>query len=413
MFFNFIALIGLSHVVLSDEDCTFVVSGKQYDLSALKSQSISGPDSKVSTYSYNVAVCGDHSDTCDDIMTGERKNGNVYQIGGEPGSTVCWDVLAKWDSTVKAGPLDSTSGASSGTDGLTLSFSNGDSCRNTARATKINLVCDPQNTAGSVTGFQDASDSCMFVINYETSHACAEIPKTTPNPANCISGISCGGSSGPPWNPNSCLTNDQGKFCCCTESGIYCKSESDCPVQTQRPTTTQPSLSPTTTMPSQAPTYYGPQITVEIEYYEDAGCTEKSTDEPNNVEHAPKDICISTEDPDWPDDFQSVKAVCDGDGAMKYTTYNHTHCRTERESQTLKIDMCTVISFFPDHPWGKVVKIDGCGSAKKSEDSFFNTEHILLIAGGGLMLVLIIVFAIYYFGRKKQDGTSGYSTMQQ
>lgn len=355
------ALIGLTHAVLLDEDCEFVVSGKYYDLSALRNQSISGPETHLpSKWGFEVAVCGDIPYTCNIIDTGEIKNGNVYYTETDHNRTVCWHVLARWDSTFEAGPLDSTSGTSPGTDGLTLSFANGESCRGTRWRTKINLVCDPEDSAGSLTGFHDESDFCLFVINYHTSHACA--------------------------------------------------------TQSQKPTTTQPSLSPTQ-MPNQYPTYHGPQITIEEEYYLDAACTEKSTDDPNEVSHAPKDLCIDFDyDPDYPDEYRSARAECDGEDAVKLTIYNKTHCRIERESQSTKIGMCKVSEEDDQGKgilWNKLVRIDGCDSAKKSEDSFFNTEHILLITGGGFLLVLIIVFAIYCFWRKKQDGlTSGYSTMQ-
>merc|ERR1719357_180772 len=167
------AILLFSLLVLSDEhDCKFEVNGKSYDLSPLSGQTATGNDAKISTYHYTAAVCADMTSECEDIMTGQKLRGVVYQMGGEPGQqAVCWDMLAKWEN-VESGPLDSSSGKPSSTDGLTLSFQNGDPCRGHPRKTKMNMICDSQ-AIGTLSGFQDDSDSCLFIINFPTSHACA------------------------------------------------------------------------------------------------------------------------------------------------------------------------------------------------------------------------------------------------
>jgi len=167
-----VLILLLSVFVLSDEsDCKFSVGGKNYDLSGLKGQTATGDDSKISTYHYTAAVCSDMTAQCEDIMTGQKLVGVVYQMGGEPGQqAVCWDMLAKWDN-VEAGPLDKSAGAD-GKDGLTLSFTNGDPCRGSPRKTKMNMICDTEEI-GKLSGFQDDSDSCLFIINFPSKHACS------------------------------------------------------------------------------------------------------------------------------------------------------------------------------------------------------------------------------------------------
>jgi len=181
------SILLLSFLVISDEhDCKFDVNGKSYDLSPLNGRTATGDDAKISTYHYTAAVCADMTAECEDIMTGQKLRGVVYQMGGEPGQqSVCWDMLAKWDS-VTSGPLDSSSGKQPGTDGLTLQFQNGDPCRGSPRKTKMNMICDG-NEIGTLSGFQDDSDSCLFIINFPTSHACSGAtpppgPDTTPGP---------------------------------------------------------------------------------------------------------------------------------------------------------------------------------------------------------------------------------------
>ena len=55
------------------------------DLSGLRGQTATGDDSKISTYHYTAAVCSDMTAQCEDIMTGQKLVGVVYQMGGEPG----------------------------------------------------------------------------------------------------------------------------------------------------------------------------------------------------------------------------------------------------------------------------------------------------------------------------------------
>jgi len=169
----------LSSLVQSKKnDCKFTVGGQTYDLSPLNGKTATGDDSKISTYHYTAAVCSDMTDECEDIMTGQKLTGVVYQMGGEPGQqSVCWDMLAKWDDYL-VGPLDKSSGVDK--DGFTLSFSNGDPCRGSPRKTKMNMICDTEKI-GKISGFQDDSDSCLFIINFPTSHACSgePTPKTT------------------------------------------------------------------------------------------------------------------------------------------------------------------------------------------------------------------------------------------
>merc|ERR550534_1503066 len=189
------SILLLSLLVLSDQnDCKFTVNGKHYDLSPLKGQTGTGDDSKISTYHYTAAVCEDMTTQCEDIMTGQKLRGVVYQMGGEPGQqAVCWDMLAKWKN-VESGPLDSSSGKPSSTEGLTLSFKNGDPCRGHPRKTKMNMICDAQSI-GTVSGFQDDSDSCLFIINFPTKYACSSpapkttAPVTTPRPPSHTWGI--------------------------------------------------------------------------------------------------------------------------------------------------------------------------------------------------------------------------------
>jgi len=152
-----------------------------------------GNDAKVSTYQYKASVCADMTDTCDDIMTGKKLNGCTYQFGGEPGGkSVCWDVLAFWDST---GPtvadLDPSAGADAGTPGISLAFANGDECRNNPRQNTMNFICDetvPDDPGYTLEGSQDSNDSCHFIINIKSKHAC---PGAAPS-----GGGSSGGSSG-------------------------------------------------------------------------------------------------------------------------------------------------------------------------------------------------------------------------
>jgi len=178
---QFVALYLLSQSERDEHDCKFDVNGKSYDLSSLNGRTATGDDSKISTYHYNTAVCSDMTDECEDIMTGQKLRGVVYQMGGEPGQqSVCWDMLAKWDN-VTAGPLDSSAGKPSGTDGLTLQFHNGDPCRGSPRKTILNMICDKAEI-GTISGSQDDFDSCLFIINFPTSHACSGGP--TPGPKN-------------------------------------------------------------------------------------------------------------------------------------------------------------------------------------------------------------------------------------
>lgn len=171
------AIILLATIVKSD--CKYTVAGKTYDLSPLKGKTAEGDDAKISTYHYKVAVCSDMADQCEDIMTGQRLNGCVYQMGGEPGQqAVCWDMLAKWDD-FHVGPLDASAGADK--DGFTLSFQNGDPCRGSARKLKMNMICDDKNEIGTISGYQDDTDSCLFIIDFPTRYACSvgPAPETT------------------------------------------------------------------------------------------------------------------------------------------------------------------------------------------------------------------------------------------
>jgi len=176
MLYTILLLISLAQS--KQADCKFTVGGKTYDLSPLDGKTATGDDSKISTYHYMAAVCSDMTTKCEDIMTGQKLTGVVYQMGGEPGQqAVCWDMLAKWGD-YHVGPLDKSSGVDK--DGFTLSFQNGDPCRGQPRKTKMNMICDSEKI-GKVSGFQDDSDSCLFIINYPTSYACSggPAPKTT------------------------------------------------------------------------------------------------------------------------------------------------------------------------------------------------------------------------------------------
>lgn len=155
-------------------NCTFSVGGKNYDLSPLQGKVARGDDSKISTYHYLASVCSNMDQPCEDIMTGQKIFGNVYQIGGEPGQqAVCWDALAKWTGFT-AGALDPSAG--SGKSGFSLNFSNGDPCRGSPRKTTLNMVCDEENEVGTLSGYQDDEDSCLFIINYPTKYACGDAP---------------------------------------------------------------------------------------------------------------------------------------------------------------------------------------------------------------------------------------------
>jgi len=153
--------------------CSFTVGGKTFDLSALDGKVAQGDDSKISTYQYAASVCSDMKTPCEDIMTGQKIYGNVYQFGGEPGQQqVCWDMLAQY-SDFEATKLDSS--APNGATGFSLNFANGDPCRGNARKTVMNMICDPAEI-GKLSGSQDDYDSCQFNINYPTKYACGDLP---------------------------------------------------------------------------------------------------------------------------------------------------------------------------------------------------------------------------------------------
>jgi len=160
--------------VYSDEnDCIWNVDGKTYDLSPLKGKSGRGNDKKVQTYEYDASVCSDMTETCQDIMTGHELTGCTYQFGGQPGGKrVCWDVLGFWKD-VTAATLDSS--APEGKTGFSLKFANGDACRNAPRKLTMNMLCDTQEI-GTLEGWQDTDDSCHFIINFPTTHACGGGP---------------------------------------------------------------------------------------------------------------------------------------------------------------------------------------------------------------------------------------------
>lgn len=176
----FVSLL-LSSILLSNaSNCAFKnpVSKENYDLSAFKGLVMEGADAKVSTYQYKASVCSDMTDICDDIMTGKKSNGCTYQFGGEPGGkSVCWDVLAYWDDeAVTVADLDPSASQPAGTEGISLSFKNGDECRNNPRENTMNFICDktvPTSKPGyQLEGSQDPNDSCHFIINIKSSHGC-------------------------------------------------------------------------------------------------------------------------------------------------------------------------------------------------------------------------------------------------
>jgi len=306
---NYLIVILFIIVAQSDEtDCIFSVSGKSYNLSPLKGRTATGSDSKMPYYSsYKTAVCADMADVCKDELTGQTVHGVVYALGGELGQNPhCWALSAKWDS-VTAMPLDPSAGVS-GRDGLTLSFQNGDPCRASPRKLKMNMICDT-NEIGTITGFQDDSDSCLLIINFPTLHAC---------------------SSGTP----------------------------------------KPSHSLTRGMPSQSPTYHGPQITAQIEIFSDSSCSIRSSDHPSSqIAYVPRGLCVDLPyDPDYPDDGRSQKYECLSTDEIEYTTYNETGCSVTRDKQTLSVGQCTVFDTDDDNKpilWQKLSQLQGCAPIHK------------------------------------------------
>jgi len=190
--------------VLADwNDCTFEVDDKVYQLGPLIGVSTNGTDAEVSTYKYEVSLCGNNTSPCADIMIGSADFGAVYQFGGEPGGKeVCWDILAYWEDgsgrSLEARGLPSDKG----TDGFQLYIANGDLCKSAPRETTINVICDesynPPNAG--VVGVQDSTDSCHFIIDYHTICGCAGHctngpvpPHPTPKPTHSGSGSGSGG----------------------------------------------------------------------------------------------------------------------------------------------------------------------------------------------------------------------------
>merc|ERR1719378_390454 len=155
------------------EDCTWKVDGKTYSVAAMAGMSVNGTDTKVATYKYQIALCGNITSQCEDIMTGVGDYGAIYQFGGEPGGkTVCWDILSYWEKTNGASGGIVASKLQSGGEGFSLEINNGDSCKSKPRKTTVNVICekkyDPtakdQAKRGVLTGQQDTDDSCHFIL---------------------------------------------------------------------------------------------------------------------------------------------------------------------------------------------------------------------------------------------------------
>jgi len=183
------------------DDCEFDVDDKKYYLKSMRGLSINGSDTQVSTYTYEVSLCGNASNPCTDIMTGNTDYGAVYQFGGEPGGKeVCWDILSYWEDGGGIQPQTSSLDPTLGDDGFSLTIANGDSCKSSPRQTTINVICDtsldPTKSQGKVEGAQDSQDSCHFIINYHTKCGCAgECNGAGPSP----SGGGGGGGLGAGW----------------------------------------------------------------------------------------------------------------------------------------------------------------------------------------------------------------------
>jgi len=146
------------------KSCIFDYGGKRYDFSTLNIP-ISDDQGIVS-----MGLCGDNADTGSGAQACETSMINQFYSTLHSG---CNAYLAKWDGgAYTAGPVDA--GTTGETDGIKLSFKNGQDCPGAGpREVSINFLC-AQNDATSFTIKEDAT--CVYDIEFKTTHGCSSGP---------------------------------------------------------------------------------------------------------------------------------------------------------------------------------------------------------------------------------------------
>jgi len=175
--FKMIWIFFLAWTVFTDtsgESCVFDYNGKRYDFSTLNLP-IASSDNQMS-----MGLCADNADTgngaCDPAMINQFYS--TYHTG-------CNAYLAKWDNgAYTVGAVD----AMGATDGIKLSFKNGQDCPGKGpRKTNINFLCSQQD-ASSFTWSEDTQ--CEYDITFQTTHACSSGP--SPKNSSASGGLSGG-----------------------------------------------------------------------------------------------------------------------------------------------------------------------------------------------------------------------------
>merc|ERR1719499_1133357 len=154
----FVSVVALGGLEVSGQ-CSYSLNGKTYDLSAIGGQDYAATNTGYDGYDYKISFCGNYC-SC-------TKNYYPQQVMVEQNDdTGCVANLADWDSNVQPTTLDPNFQA----DGLSFTFTNGESCAGGTRTIQINFVCDSQ-LQGLIQGQETIM--CQYSFEFHTSAACA------------------------------------------------------------------------------------------------------------------------------------------------------------------------------------------------------------------------------------------------